>query len=158
MRYTPRALLYKLLYRILRVYWFIFRPQVTGVRCLIEYRRQFLFIRQTYGNMKWTLPGGLIKTNETPEQAAHREVREEVGLKLSQLRPLGVFTNTWEHAHDTIHCFWGASSGAEIRIDRDEVYEARWFPVDDLPAVQSRQLMRMLNLYSESLPARRTIT
>src|SRR3954462_11119258 len=105
MRYTPRAILYKLLYRGLRVYWFVFRPKVRGARCLIESNGRFLLIRQTYGDMLWTLPGGLIKSSETPEDAIRREVREERGLELSQLLSLGVFTDTKEYARDTVNCF-----------------------------------------------------
>src|SRR3982750_4752471 len=100
MRYTPRALLYKVLARSLRVYWFVFRPKVRGARCLIECGGRFLLIRQTYGDMLWTLPGGLIKRDEAPEEAARREVREEVGVELSKLRLLGIFTDTNEYASD----------------------------------------------------------
>jgi ADP-ribose pyrophosphatase YjhB (NUDIX family) len=151
MRYTPRAILYKLLYRILRVYWFVFRPKIRGTRCLIECGGQFLLIRQTYGHMQWTLPGGLIKRNEAPETAVRREVREEVGIDLFALRPLGVFTDTKKYARDTVHCFWGESSGTVLELDSDEVYEAGWFKVGALPSDKSRQLVRVLDLYSESL-------
>src|SRR3954466_3550265 len=117
MRYTPRAILYKLLYRMLRAYWFVFRPKVRGTRCLVEHEKKLLLIRQTYGDMLWTLPGGLIKRGEEPERAVRREVQEEVGLDLSELRPLGVFTDTAEYARDTVTCFWGASLETTVRID-----------------------------------------
>jgi ADP-ribose pyrophosphatase YjhB (NUDIX family) len=150
MRYTPRAILYKLLYRMLRVYWFVFRPKVRGARCLIESNGRILLIRQTYGDMLWTLPGGLIKSGETPEDAIRREVLEEVGLELSQLRSLGVFTDTHEYARDTVNCFWAEAAAAELKIDSDEVYEADWFKVDDLPTGQARQLAMVLALYVEN--------
>ena len=150
MRYTPRAILYKLLYRGLRLYWFIFRPKVRGARCLIESSGQFLLIRQTYGDMLWTLPGGLIKSSETPEAAIRREVREEVGLELSELRSLGVFTDTAEYARDTVNCFWGEATAAKLKIDPDEIYEADWFKVDALPNGQARQLAMVLALYFEN--------
>jgi 8-oxo-dGTP pyrophosphatase MutT (NUDIX family) len=148
MRYTLRAVLYKLLYRLLRVYWFIFRPEVRGTRCLVEREGQLLLIRQTYGDMLWTLPGGLIRRNESPEDAARREVKEEVGLEMKSLRPLGHFTDTSDCARDTVHCFRGETSSAEIKIDRDEIYEARWFDANELPEGQSRQLGMALELYS----------
>lgn len=147
MRYTLRAILYKLLYRGLRLYWFIFRPKVRGARCLIESNGRILLIRQTYGDMLWTLPGGLIKSSETPEDAIRREVMEEVGLELSELRPIGVFTDTKEYARDTVSCFRGEATAAKLKIDRDEVYEADWFKVDDLPTGQARQLAMVLALY-----------
>ena len=57
-------------------------------------------VRQTYrGKTFWTFPGGSIEPDETPQQAAIREVKEEVGLKrrnrnaIHKLHPQGsVFT------------------------------------------------------------------
>jgi ADP-ribose pyrophosphatase YjhB (NUDIX family) len=147
MRYTPRAILYKLLYRLLRVYWFIFRPEVRGTRCLVEREGKLLLIRQTYGDMLWTLPGGLIRRGETPEDAARREVREEIALEVGRLRSLGHFMDMHEHARDTVYCFWGECLDGEVRIDRDEVYEAGWFAPNELPEGRSRQLGMVINLY-----------
>jgi ADP-ribose pyrophosphatase YjhB (NUDIX family) len=104
--------------------------------------------------MLWTLPGGLIKSSETPEAAIRREVLEEVGLELSQLRPLGVFTDTHEYAHDTVNCFWAEAVATKLKIDPDEVYEADWFKVDDLPTGQARQLAMVLALYLENKTSR----
>ena len=87
MPYTPLSFAYKLAYALLRVYWFIFRPQIYGVKCLIEFEDSILMIRNTYGDMRWTFPGGGYKRNESPEMAAAREVREEVGISLEALRP-----------------------------------------------------------------------
>jgi ADP-ribose pyrophosphatase YjhB (NUDIX family) len=151
MRYTPRVVLYKLLYRMAKIYWFIFRPQVRGVLCLIECGRRFLLIRQTYGKMRWTLPGGLIQRNEEPEIAVRREVREEVGLELSQLNLIGVFKDTHEYAHDTVYCFWGVPSVTELQLDPGEIYEARWFAGDSLPLDQSRQMTMVLDLHRKSM-------
>ncbi len=35
---------------------------------------------------KWELPGGKINLNETPEQALHREIKEEVGIDIQKCR------------------------------------------------------------------------
>lgn len=39
----------------------------------------------------WTLPGGRVERNETPEDAALREVKEELGTEVSNLRPVTLF-------------------------------------------------------------------
>lgn len=51
--------------------------------------------------------GGRIRINEDSETAAKREVREEVGLDLSDLRLLGVIENFFDHANEPFHelCF-----------------------------------------------------
>lgn len=52
------------------------------------------------------MPGGGIKKHETPEQAAIREVEEEIGVRIEQLDyRLGVYSNTKEGKNDTIYCF-----------------------------------------------------
>jgi ADP-ribose pyrophosphatase YjhB (NUDIX family) len=148
MSYTPRALVYKVVFPLLKLYWFVFRPEITGTRCLIECGGKLLLIRQTYSHMLWTLPGGRVERGETPEEAVRREVREEVGLELSALRPLGVFTTTEEYMRDTVHCFCGETPRSALSVDRDEVYEARWFDPGSLPDTQSTHLKRVLEMYS----------
>jgi len=41
-----------------------------------------LVLRQKRGNQLWTLPGGKVRRLESLEQALHREVAEETGLKI----------------------------------------------------------------------------
>src|SRR5205085_12032776 len=113
-----------------------------------------LLLRQASGEMLSTLARGLSSGVATPEEAARREVREELGLNLSELHPLGVFTATSEYARDTVHCFCGESSSMRLKLDRDEVYEAGWFVVDDLPSGRSRQSSMVLDLYSASITRR----
>jgi 8-oxo-dGTP diphosphatase len=41
---------------------------------------------------QWSFPGGQIEPGEKPVEAAHRELLEETGLTVAELRPYGVFT------------------------------------------------------------------
>lgn len=150
MSYTPRALVYKILYLILRIYWFVFRPQIYGVRCLIECNGKVLFIRNTYGDMKWIFPGGGIKRNETREMATHREVKEEVGISLPNLRLLGEYTGTEAYKRDTVSCYYAEVASPEFKIDRDEIYEAGWFAWEHLPEPLSLDAIRIIRLYLSS--------
>ena len=67
MLYAWPPLAYRLAYAALRAYWFIFRPEVRGVRCLIEYEGKVLLIRHTYGDRRWHFPGGMVGRGESPE-------------------------------------------------------------------------------------------
>jgi ADP-ribose pyrophosphatase YjhB (NUDIX family) len=146
--YTPAGLLYKLLlYPILRLYWRVLRPDVLGVRCLVEHEGRVLLIRNPYGRMKWDLPGGGVRRGERPEEAARREVREEVGVVLSGLRALGRYTGTEFYDRDTVVCFYARAPGAALKPRRAEVYEEGWFEWGRLPEPLSREASKIIGLY-----------
>lgn len=146
--YTPTALLYKLLlYPLLRLYWRALRPEVLGVRCLIEHEGRVLLIRNPYGPMKWDLPGGGIHRRETPEQAARREVLEEVGITLPGLRPLGRYTGTEYYDRDTVVCFYARAGSPAMKPRRAEVYEEGWFEWGQLPEPLSPEVAKIIGLY-----------
>ena len=146
--YTPTALLYKLLlYPLLWLYWRVFRPEVLGVRCLVECEGRVLLIRNPYGPMKWELPGGGVKRGERPEEAASREVREEVGVSLTELRELGRYTGTEYYEKDTVVCFYARAESAALRPRRAEVYDEGWFEWGSLPSPLSREVRTIIGLY-----------
>ena len=96
-------------YRTVRkpVQWYQkkFNIQTRGVRVLLIYQNNIVVVRHWY-NSWWVLPGGGIKKNETPEQAAVRELAEEVGVADVQLEyQLGVYSNNKEGKNDTVYCF-----------------------------------------------------
>jgi 8-oxo-dGTP pyrophosphatase MutT (NUDIX family) len=147
MPYTPLALFYKLAYSLLRVYWFVFRPQIYGVKCLIEFEGRILLIRNTYGDMSWTFPGGGYKRNESSETATLREVREEVGISLGRVRPLGEYTSTEGYKRDTVSCYAAEVTTPIFEIERSEIYEAAWFNWAELPHPLALDARRVIELY-----------
>jgi 8-oxo-dGTP pyrophosphatase MutT (NUDIX family) len=153
MPYTPTALLYKLLlYPLLRLYWYTCRPSVLGVRCLIECEGRVLLIRNPYGSMKWDLPGGGVRRGERPEDAARRETREEVGVSLKGLRPLGRYTGTEYYDDDTVVCYYARVESPAVKPRRAEVYEEGWFEWGRLPAPLSQEVPKIIRLYRAAGP------
>jgi len=134
-----------IVYPPLKLYWFVFRPKTYGVKCVIQNGREILMIRNTYGPGWWTFPGGGIKRNETAEQAVKREVIEEVGISIKDLRKIGEFTSTAEYKKDTISVFVGISENNNITIDEKEILEAQWFFSNNLPAMSpyARKIIAM---------------
>ena len=146
--YTPAALVYKLLlYPLLRLYRLVFRPDVFGVRCVVEFEGKVLLIRNSYGPMEWDLPGGGIKRGERPEAAARREVREEVGISLTELRPLGRYTGTEFYEKDTVVGYFARAESAALKPRRAEIYEEGWFEWGRLPEPLSREAAKVIGLY-----------
>ncbi len=68
-----------------------FRPNVGIILCN---DRQQLFWGRRVGQNSWQFPQGGIKSDESPEQAMYRELREEVGLEPTQVEILGC-TDRW---------------------------------------------------------------
>lgn len=81
----------------------------------------------------WGLPGGFINRNEEPEVAIRREMREETGIELKDLRMFRVRTiNT----HVEMLFIAKAIGSPEVRSC--EIIELGWFSPGELPAKMSK--------------------
>lgn len=85
----------KFLYGVYRLRWVVTRPVTLGVRILLIKDGQVLLVKQSYQN-GWYFPGGGVKRNETVEQAARREAKEEVGAELGKLELFGIYDLFYE--------------------------------------------------------------
>ena len=87
-----------------------------------------VFVRHTYGDRRsWELPGGGLRRREDPEPAVRREMREELGVELDDLRPLGRVDIEGTHKRTELHCFEATvGGGAALRVDPGELAEVRW--------------------------------
>ena len=91
-----------------------------------------LLVKNRFSRKKWALPGGGVKHNESYEQAAVREVLEEVGLKIDNLQYLGK-TNSYEsYTKFSVRVFAAHTSDCDIKCNF-EIMEARWLNRNYLP-------------------------
>ena len=83
----------------------------------------------------WVLPKGTPGAGETLEETAVREVREETGLDVRILRPLGdmtySFAATGERVHKIVHFFLMEQTGGDPSLHDAEYDEVRWVSVPD---------------------------
>jgi NAD+ diphosphatase len=74
---------------------------------------------------------GFVEPGESAEQAVAREVLEETGIVVDSVRYAG--SQPWPMPHSLMLGFRACAIGSlQIRVDRDEIAEARWFSRDEL--------------------------
>ena len=116
---------------------------------------KILFQRRT-DNGQWGLIGGLVEMNETYEQAALREIREETGLEVKLDSFLGIFHNhsmVWSNgdaAHVISAMFTAGIISGEPRID-EESYELRFFGKDERPECFAEDHAAALEAYDRGI-------
>jgi NAD+ diphosphatase len=81
---------------------------------------------------------GFLEAGESVEDAIHREVHEEVGLFVKDLRYFG--SQSWPFPGSLMIAFTAEYSSGDIHCDPNEIAEARWFgPGDKLPELSPPQ-------------------
>ncbi len=106
---------YRLAYLAFRVWWFVRRPHTHGAAVALWHAGRVLMVRTSYRDC-YSLPGGFARRGEPSEQAARRELCEELGISV----PPQALRHTW---HGTIRF--------ESRRDTIDIWEAT---VDPMPA------------------------
>jgi len=85
---------------------------------------------------RYALVAGFVDNGESLEGAVAREVKEEVGVDVKDIRYVG--SQNWPFPSQLMVGFVATYAGGEIRVDPDELEDARWFPGDALPGLPSR--------------------
>ncbi len=152
---TGLRLGYRAAYLALTAYWRVRHPHGRGAQLVLVDcdGDRVLLVRHTYrAPSTWMLPGGSIRRGEAFRAAAVREADEELGLSLADLTLLLSYTVHREHKHDQLTVFLAEiPRDAEVIVDRAELAEARWWPLDDLPGSLDEADHGVL----EELPGRR---
>lgn len=131
------------------------REIIIAAAVLLNERRQMLVVRKR-GTTQFMQPGGKIDPGETPQQALHRELAEEIGLTLPDhaVRYEGVFREEAanEPGADVVAHAFTARLHTEV-LPQAEIEEVRWLDLDakpDLPIARLTET-RMLPLARAAL-------
>lgn len=113
------------------------RPAVTVDAILISNQNKVLLIergREPYAG-QWALPGGFIDMDEELEEACRREVEEETGLEIVELKQFKAFGSVFrDPRHRTISIVFYSMPDAEPTPRAgDDAANAQWFALDHLP-------------------------
>ena len=88
---------------------------------------------------KWSIPAGHLEPNETIVEGAKREILEECGLEVEITGILHVRKNSeWVNIAFSTNII-----GGEIRFDKKEILDEKWFSLDDI--INMKQDLRDLD-------------
>lgn len=95
----------------------------------------------------YALPGGFMDMEETLEEAAHRELKEETGLTIENLEELKTFSEPYRDPRGrTITVVFYAVLTGECPpiVAGDDAKGAKWFPINSLPelAFDHKEIIR----------------
>jgi ADP-ribose pyrophosphatase YjhB (NUDIX family) len=113
----------------MRVYWAVRHPTTQGSLVALWNRGEILLIRNSYLDY-YSLPGGYVRRGESPQQAALRELAEEVGVStdLDRLELALEETNDWVGKRDHVRIFeLELSARPVVEVDYREVVDAGWW-------------------------------
>jgi NAD+ diphosphatase len=74
---------------------------------------------------------GFVEVGETLEHAVRREVREEVGVEVGDVRY--ITSQSWPFPNSLMIGFFAEYAGGEIQVDPNEIVDAKWFGPDTIP-------------------------
>ncbi len=104
---TAIRLGYRWAYLVLRLWWMVRRPHTHGAAVALWHEGKVLMVRTSYRD-SYSLPGGFVCRGEPPEQAARRELLEEIGLDLPA---------------QSLHHAWQGTVHYESRLDTIDIWE-----------------------------------
>jgi NAD+ diphosphatase len=112
---------------------YIAYPRVSpAMMALVTRGRELLLARaHRFPPGMFSALAGFVEPGETIEDCIVREVREEVGVEVGELRYFG--SQSWSFPHSLMIAFTAEYAGGGIRCDDSEIAEARWFAADALP-------------------------
>ena len=107
------------------------RFAVTAGAIITDRDRNVLLLKHRFrGGSGWGMPGGYLSKGEQPQEALRRELREEAGLEIEDVKLF--LTRTFKKPQQVEIIFTCRAVGDTQQLNY-EIEEARWFKIADLP-------------------------
>lgn len=113
-------------------------PLLDVVRVVISEGGKILLV-QEFDDENWKLPGGKIHEGETIYQALVREVKEELGLAITEDMIIKHLSTNIPHSENIRHIFLVRGIKAKDIQETEEVVEARFFTLEELPPTKFKE-------------------
>lgn len=130
----------------------------TGASIIVEDSQGRILMQQRTDDGTWSYPGGRIEIDETVEDGARREVWEECGLEVGELRLLGVFSgkelnHVYPNGNEVCGIdivFVSRDFKGRLHSQDGEARQMAFFPIDALPQPISPMNAKQLRAYLET--------
>ncbi|MDP6501028.1 MAG: NAD(+) diphosphatase [Dehalococcoidales bacterium] len=99
-----------------------------------------------------SLIAGFVEPGETLEECAAREILEEVGIRVNNLKYFS--SQPWPFPNSLMIGFTADYESGEIAVDGNEITDAGWYSVDSLPELPSKMSIarKMIDWFIQSNP------
>ena len=113
-------------------------PQLaTAVIVLVRKDNEVLLVHaKNFRTDFYGLVAGFVETGETLEEAVHREVMEETGLHIKNLKYYA--SQPWPYPCGLMVGFMADYDGGKIHLQRSELSKGSWFDKDHLPQIPEK--------------------
>ena len=121
------------------VMWLNSKP--TASCLLINEKKEVLLSKRGIKPLKswWDVPGGFLKLGEPAEAGVRREIKEELGIRLTQIKMLPcIYAGTYQTTplQITFNTYFAAKISSHARLTpQDDVVDAKWFHINKLPKI-----------------------
>ena len=102
----------------------------------------------------FSLIAGYVEPGESLEQCVEREIQEEVGIKVKNIRYFS--SQPWSFPDSLMMAFIADYDSGEIDVDKVEIIDADWFRADNLPLIPSTDSVagKMIRWFRDSAQGR----
>ena len=116
-----------------------------AAHALIRRGRTYLAVRRCsdaqYGASQWELPGGMIESGETVEEALVREIKEETGISIKEVRLIHIYTNRdslpdRQHFEITYQCTYRSG---DVRLNPREHDSFAWLHLNEIRRLSAKR-------------------
>lgn len=120
------------------------------ITAIIKDRKILLAHNRSFKGNMYSLIAGFVEAGETLEECVKREIMEEVGLQVKNVKYLG--SQPWSFPNSLMIGFTAEYESGEIAVDGVEISDAKWFDVDNLPELPSEISIarKIINWYIEN--------
>jgi NAD+ diphosphatase len=113
----------------------VFYPRISPCVIVLITKGDYILLGRAakFKKKLYSTLAGFIEVGESAEEAIHREIREEVSLRVHNLTYFG--SQPWPFPGQLMIGYFAEYRSGEIQVDGKEIMDAQWFHISDLPAI-----------------------